>query len=726
VKKAVPIFLLVCIQLVLNAQPLPVYYTESSHTDIRRQDFSQYLKNNSPFSLLLAKDTLLIPSHTSLLILGKNGKVMQDLPFDTAAYCTGRDFIIAGQKRKGQRVVGVCDLKGNAIIPIQYKNIVYLQTAFALQNEQQRWALSDLKGNLLTAFVYTDITPTAFDYLKVKSKSGTGILKPNGVLQIDTLYQDILPLAADRCRMQPHSRWQQLDAQKNILHDLVADSIAPLNDSLYLYFFEGRVWIKDSTLSIIGAQEGYTRVAKAGKNFFQVSQGNYSGLLSPSGKEILPIRYYQFEFYEDASFPSIHALGDEIKVLRYSDVVNKKLQRWSVHDLTGRNIFGQKQFKAVRPFTENKIAFQNPEGRWGFGDTSGRIHIAPQYAYVYDFKNGYTLVQPSLSKPNDYQLLNAQKQVLFSGKEAQLFYLGIARYRPCLDSVYHADEPLEELYYGVPPYRYDSFSPAEYGFVRVRKNNYSGLLLADGTELIHAYQDTIYHASPDTFFLYKRADGQIGYADPYGTTLWPTDRFEHVEPLQNGYSRFRRDDLYGFLDPYGNVPIAPKYSNCGHFTEGMAPVWLQGKWGFIDKDENLSVQPYYKNVKPFKNGCALVQNKNNKWLFVDCHGNAVNTTVYDRCEETPSGHYLVLRNGRWGLNTPTGKEIFFPKYESIEVLEDDLYKVKKDGKFGIMDTHENIVLYYQYDNLQYNPYTKTFWVKYEGRPSDIPIPASGK
>ena len=703
--------LVTLIQLHAFSQGLPIWYKNHSK-DVQKLDFEKLSTKNTNFSLIKSVDTVSIPEAISILVLDKNGKFSKELMIDSAAYCESKDLFICGKKKQSTIRLGVCNLNGDNIIPMDYSKIRFSNKLFAVKNKEYLWALFNNKGERLTDFLYTDIRFTSFGKAKVKNKNGTGILNEDGTLLIDSLYSDIYQLTADSFLLKEQDIWEALTAENKIIKKWAADSITAFNDSLVFYFSEGRVFLKDSTGKTIGFDGGYHNTEKFNDSIVKVYFDEYQGLISIKGKEILAINYYAIS-QDDSGF--ITALSDEIKVLRYSDVVNKNKKRWSLFDSSGKKITS-KQYKSISPCKEGIIKIQNDDNLWGFIDVNSGILTEPKYHSIADSKKGRLLVKESDSNDNGYKLIDKSQQLYFKGKEAQLFYYDIIKYRTCKDSIKNEGEPQTELYYGVPPYRYDKFIKAEFEYIRVKNGKYTGILDPAGMEAVQAYQDTVYKASVDTFFLYKRLNGLAGYADKYcNTSMYLTTKFEQIELLENGYSRFKKDGLYGFIDPYGNVQIAPKYTACAEFHNDMAGVFLKGKWGFINKQEELTVQPYYKEVKPFRNEFAPVKNYNNKWLFIDKKGKAINSSVYENFYETKNNKYIVLKNKKQGITNSNGKEILAPKYDYIEDLGDNFLKVKKDKKYGIMDYQENIILYYQYDEIVYNPYLKNFFAKTNGK-----------
>jgi len=63
-----------------------------------------------------------------------------------------------------------------------------------------------------------------------------------------------------------------------------------------------------------------------------------------------------------------------------------------------------------------------------------------------------------------------------------------------------------------------------------------------------------------------------------------------------------------YIDRRGNVAVSVKedWGVTLPFTEGLAPVFVKGKWGFIDTTGKLVVEPKFDGVKNFSNGLALV------------------------------------------------------------------------------------------------------------------------
>src|SRR5439155_8467061 len=52
-------------------------------------------------------------------------------------------------------------------------------------------------------------------------------------------------------------------------------------------------------------------------------------------------------------------------------------------------------------------------------------------------------------------------------------------------------------------------------------------------------------------------------------------------------------EVWGFIDETGKIAIQPKYFWVGDLSEGLAPVWADGKIGYIDGSGNFAIKPTF-------------------------------------------------------------------------------------------------------------------------------------
>lgn len=71
-----------------------------------------------------------------------------------------------------------------------------------------------------------------------------------------------------------------------------------------------------------------------------------------------------------------------------------------------------------------------------------------------------------------------------------------------------------------------------------------------------------------------------------------------------------KDDLWGYIDHYGNVVIECKYQFVGGFyNSNIAPFMLDDKYGYLDKNGTIIVEPIYEKADYFRDGYAVAYPK---------------------------------------------------------------------------------------------------------------------
>jgi hypothetical protein len=69
------------------------------------------------------------------------------------------------------------------------------------------------------------------------------------------------------------------------------------------------------------------------------------------------------------------------------------------------------------------------------------------------------------------------------------------------------------------------------------------------------------------------------------------------------------EDEWGYIDKTGAVVIEPQYPAAGRFSEGFAPVVLEGtdEYGYINESGVVVIQPQFAIASPFSEGLAAVR-----------------------------------------------------------------------------------------------------------------------
>lgn len=236
-------------------------------------------------------------------------------------------------------------------------------------------------------------------------------------------------------------------------------------------------------------------------------------------------------------------------------------------------------------FSEGLIRIEK-NGKVGFANETGQIHIEPIYDEARNFNEGLACVQLR----GKWGYITASGTVV---KECQL----------------------QEAY---------SFKE---GLARAKKNGLWGFLGKNGQWVISPKYDfcSDFHEGLAEVNRRKRhyfinASGNI--------TIPFIGQYEFIGSFKEGMLVVAAGDKYGFLDRCGRLTIPLLFDNAGDFCEGIARVEINGKWGYIDKSGKLVISPEFENAQDFSEGMAAVQVAG-KWGYINYSGEFVIMPAFD-------------------------------------------------------------------------------------------------
>ncbi|MDR1459020.1 MAG: WG repeat-containing protein [Bacteroidales bacterium] len=122
----------------------------------------------------------------------------------------------------------------------------------------------------------------------------------------------------------------------------------------------------------------------------------------------------------------------------------------------------------------------------------------------------------------------------------------------------------------------------------------------------------------------------------------------------------------------GKVVVSPKYEFCyAENDNGFYCIITEDeKYGFLDKHGNEVISPRYDDVSDFKNGTTLAE-KNNEYLLIDEQGNEVLHFPPEYIFDSPVNELtdfvvvILKTNRRKGIINRVGKVIVPFEYKSF-------------------------------------------------------------
>jgi hypothetical protein len=147
--------------------------------------------------------------------------------------------------------------------------------------------------------------------------------------------------------------------------------------------------------------------------------------------------------------------------------------------------------------------------------------------------------------------------------------------------------------------------------------------------------------------------------------------------------------------------ISPQYESANFFVEGIALVKSNGYYGYIDSLNNFVITPKYLKAFDFRYDRAKVEDldsifiidKNQRVIFSAKKGGLI-------VEDFWYGYAKILKGDSFNILSINGNILFKTWFEQIGFYsENGTFPVKKDGKWGIVDTLERYVICPTFDYI---------------------------
>lgn len=111
-----------------------------------------------------------------------------------------------------------------------------------------------------------------------------------------------------------------------------------------------------------------------------------------------------------------------------------------------------------------------------------------------------------------------------------------------------------------------------------------------------------------------KTEGKYQIYDLKGNVL--SDSYDYIRAfVSNEATAFKDGDKWGFIDKDGNVLIKATYEDAYGFSDGLAPVLIDGYWGYVDTENILRVENKFSFASTLSENKALVQD--DKYKFLD-------------------------------------------------------------------------------------------------------------
>ncbi len=404
------------------------------------------------------------------------------------------------------------------------------------------------------------------------------------------------------------------------------------------------------------------------KGYAKVYNNGLYGFINKKGVEVLPVQYKDIKVFYTDGLAKIR--GNNGK----KGLINKDLE-----------IVVPPIYYEVRKLSKaNCIKVCLDKTTCGLVDKTGQFILPTKYTSIKDVESDNLVVVTKLiQEPNKF---------------ADQFFL--LKEKKILPNIY------EEL----NPIRLENTLNNQLLFTTKREDKY-GLINEKGMTILPFEYDYIQRFIWHKGQLKVSRNGKIGVVDGLGRIIIPLeyDRLPDKKSTglfgRNLFATCKKNGKYGIVDTAYQTVIPFEYESLQIYTPQKIMARKNGKMGVInvkgevivpfkfDKVKTSSRKDIYivESKKAEKTICALIDSAQN--MLVPFERN------YQWIDSFENGKACIKQNGKYGFIDEKGKEVMSPKYDEAIEEWNILMEVIKDGKRGVIDSFENIIIEPIYDRI---------------------------
>lgn len=207
---------------------------------------------------------------------------------------------------------------------------------------------------------------------------------------------------------------------------------------------------------------------------------------------------------------------------------------------------------------------------------------------------------------------------------------------------------------------------------------------ADSTKTVKVkciYDETYFFEDEQAFV---RVKDKFGLIQPNGSEVIPP-KYQKLGYFHHGLAAVNEDGKWGFVDMSGAIKIPLKYEFVGNFEGNLARAKQKGKWGMLNKTGEKEVDFIYDDMRFVKTGLYFVK-KEGKWGTMGADGRLMLATQYDTIGRSLHQFRLIAQNKKWGLADSLGNVALPCEYDEIDVYEGNFMRIRQGEKYSLMHT----------------------------------------
>ena len=212
---------------------------------------------------------------------------------------------------------------------------------------------------------------------------------------------------------------------------------------------------------------------------------------------------------------------------------------------------------------------------------------------------------------------------------------------------------------------------------------------------------------PNEKLFVNEIDGKYGFINAKGEQIIEC-KFDSVGGFSGGLATVKKDGKYGYINTKGEQVVECKFDEASGFSEGLAAVEKDGKYGYINTKGEQVIECKFDNANSFKEGLATVRN-NYSGFTINAKGNFV---VYDENNNrieisgkfdevyrfTEEGLAVVKKDGKYGYINTKGEQVVECKFDDANGFKEGLATVRNNYSGFTINAKGNFVVYDENNN----------------------------
>ena len=188
------------------------------------------------------------------------------------------------------------------------------------------------------------------------------------------------------------------------------------------------------------------------------------------------------------------------------------------------------------------------------------------------------------------------------------------------------------------------------GFAPIKVRNKWHLVSESGKVSPKGFAAQSLRAPTDGISVVSYSFRSKGYVNAALSPMFKNARFEDAQPFSSRIAAVKKGGLWGFIDKTrGDFIIEPTFGNVSGFNRGLAAATLDGtNWGYIDKNGRWGIAPRFSEAGDFSQGLAIVKIEN-KSTVINTRGEIQAPLIFDEIHNFQNGYAAFRLGENWGV-----------------------------------------------------------------------------